>query len=619
MNKCKICEVETKNKMYCSMKCRDTSRYINSRIHVKCKTCNKEIECMVSRVNIFCSNKCASKDPEVNLKRIKSMESTNLLKYNTPCVFNTENVKKKTKQTIMNKHGVEHYSKSAEYITKIKKTNQERYGVDFPQQNFDIKEKSKKTWMLHHGGIALQSLDFRKTVNNTNLLKYGYENPMQNEKIRKKAELTNLIKYGFTTPLKNENIMKKTKITLMEKYGVDNVSKSEENKEKVKESHMDTFYDELVNGNRLENAYKVLFTREEYVGSRLYSKKYPFKCNKCSNEFEYNLSNGAIPKCPVCYPYVASRPQQEVYEFIVSVLPSGSVVEQNNRGLLPSGKEVDIYIPEKKFAIEFNGIYWHSQKSGGKSKMYHIEKTKECESVGVRCIQIQEDEWEYKREIVKRKICHLLKVEVNVCGDIDKFFTYTADKKEVIYARKCIIKEIDSKTKGKFVEAYHIQGNDMSSIRFGAYYNGELVAVMTFGKRRVAMGKKTTMDGEYELLRFCVGDRNVVGIASKLFQHFIKTYQPNKITSYADRRYSDFGAFYGKIGFKLISETSPNYWYWHESNPLYLLHRFNFRKQELPKKLKTFDINLTEWENMVNNGWDRLWDCGNLRYEWVRE
>ena len=44
-------------------------------------------------------------------------------------------------------------------------------------------------------------------------------------------------------------------------------------------------------------------------------------------------------------------------------------------------------------------------------------------------------------------------------------------------------------------------------------------------------------------------------------------------------------------------------------------HRFAYRKSELPKKLQTYDENLSEWENMKNNNYDRIWDCGSIKFK----
>ena len=166
---------------------------------------------------------------------------------------------------------------------------------------------------------------------------------------------------------------------------------------------------------------------------------------------------------------------------------------------------------------------------------------------------------------------------------------------------------------------YHIQGICQSSIQLGAYYNNNLVSVMTFGKQRRIMGFKNNNNNNnnnYELLRFATS-QNVVGIGGKLLSYFIKNYDPKKIISYADKRWThSTNNVYEKIGFKKINNGTPNYWYIHKKNFQRRYHRFSFRKTELNKKLQTFDPTLTEWENMQLNGYDRIWDCGSLKYEW---
>ena len=88
-------------------------------------------------------------------------------------------------------------------------------------------------------------------------------------------------------------------------------------------------------------------------------------------------------------------------------------------------------------------------------------------------------------------------------------------------------------------------------------------------------------------------------------------YKPSKIVTYADKRWS-YGDVYYKLGFEHSHDSQPNYWYFHKTNMTKVYHRFNFRKSELNKKLDSFDPNKTEWENMKLNGWNRIWDCGNM-------
>ena len=156
-----------------------------------------------------------------------------------------------------------------------------------------------------------------------------------------------------------------------------------------------------------------------------------------------------------------------------------------------------------------------------------------------------------------------------------------------------------------------MQGVDNSSVRLGLFYENELISAMTFGKSRY--DKKV----QYEMYRFCNKlNTNIVGGASKLFSFFVNTYDPQSIISYSDRRYFD-GILYVKLGFKFIQNTTPNYFYIF-NNYTTLKSRISFQKHKLKKILPIFDPLLTEWENMKNNGFDRIWDCGNGKWVWKK-
>jgi hypothetical protein len=130
---------------------------------------------------------------------------------------------------------------------------------------------------------------------------------------------------------------------------------------------------------------------------------------------------------------------------------------------------------------------------------------------------------------------------------------------------------------------------------------------MTFSKCRY--NKKY----EYELLRFCnkLG-YHVPGAAGKLLKYFELNLQPKTLISYADRRWSK-GNLYEKLNFKLISISSPNYWYF-KLGKINRESRIKYQKHKLKLLLDNYDDNLTEHENMLNNKFHRIYDSGNLVY-----
>jgi len=353
--------------------------------------------------------------------------------------------------------------------------------------------------------------------------------------------------------------------------------------------------DKITYIQKIESDYNITLTNpEEIYTSSKPSNYFKFKCLKCLNEWKQKFK---IPNCQCCNPpshLEVSQEEINLRNFILQYFPNAKF---NIRNLIKP-YEIDIYIEELNLAIEYNGLYWHSEKMG-KHKEYHINKTKMCQDIGIHLIHIFSDEWLNKTEIVKSRLLNI--------------FQKTPNK---IYGRKCNIKQINSKTKKIFLNNNHIQGNDKSQIYLGLYYNEELISVMTFGSPRIAMGNKNKNynKNSYELIRFCNKlNTNVVGGASKLLKYFIKNYKPEHIFSFADLRWSNPNQnLYINIGFKFISESKPGYWY--TKNYLKRYHRFNFNKNRLKKM--GFDIKKTENEIMKEAGYEKIWDCGVLRFEY---
>ena len=337
--------------------------------------------------------------------------------------------------------------------------------------------------------------------------------------------------------------------------------------------------DFITNANIIHNN-EYNYSLVDYINCKI---KVKIICSK-HGEFE-QTPDGHIQGqgCPKCINNI-SKPEINLQDFIKSL---NIRYETNNRSIL-NGKELDIFLPDKNIAIEFNGLYWHSELF--KDKNYHLNKTKECEVKGIRLLHIFEDEWLFKPDIVKSRIKNIIGLTENK-----------------IYARKCIIKEVNSDLTREFLDNNHLQGNVNSSINIGLYYNDELVSLMTFNKPRSGIGSK--YDG-YELSRFSnLLNTNVIGAASKLLKYFENTYKPVCIKSYADLRWSD-GNLYNQLGFYLSHINKPNYWYIINGERH---HRFGFRKQIL--KGEGFDIeNKTEHEIMLERGLYRIYDCGTITY-----
>jgi len=338
---------------------------------------------------------------------------------------------------------------------------------------------------------------------------------------------------------------------------------------------------EFIEKSRIKHGNKYNYSKVNYKNNRI---KVIINC-KIHGDFEQvpmdHLAGCGCPKCEI----IVSSGHQEIIDFIESM--SNTELRINDRQAI-SPYELDIYMPEYNFAIEYHGSYWHSydKKETAEERKKHQFKHQLCLDGGIKLFQIFENEWRdlKTREILKSKI----KLSLGMCNRI--------------FARKCIVKELDNKEYKEFVEICHLQGHKSASVKLGLFYKNKLVSVMSFNKHQKY---------EWEITRFVSKlDTIIVGGASKVFKYFMRHYDPHQILTYADRRYSD-GNLYKKLGFKLDGVTSSNYFYLKNNT---LFSRQQFQKHKLRDKLETFDPELTEAENMFNNGYRRLWDAGHFRF-----
>ena len=340
---------------------------------------------------------------------------------------------------------------------------------------------------------------------------------------------------------------------------------------------------------RFGDRYEFPNIQNEYENSH---SKITIKCTKCGNSFvkiacdHITSPNGG---CQHCY-HTMSKPEEEIGEFIKSIIKDE--IYFNDRELL-NGYELDIFIPSKNIAIEFNGLYWHSEDK--RDKYYHLMKTELCEQKGVHLIQIFEDEYYNSKDIVLSKIKHILMV----------------NDSEKIYARKCETRIISYDFAKSFLDSNHIQGHDKSTVYLGGFYNDELIGVMSFIKQP---------NNKWILNRFATNiNKNVIGIGGKLFNWFIREYNPNEVKSFADRRWtSTFKEnLYDKLGFTKDSILRPDYKYIFEKS-MKRFHKFNFRKKNIIKKYG-LEENLTESEMAEKINAKKIWDCGLIKYVWRKK
>lgn len=272
-----------------------------------------------------------------------------------------------------------------------------------------------------------------------------------------------------------------------------------------------------------------------------------------------------------------SSPQLMLYEFISQYFPDAVLSDRKTIGM-----EIDIYIPSKRFGIEYNGFPYHFYGWNDKDGTLHVKKTNKAEENGIQIFHVFPSDLYEKTEILES-------VLKNKLGVVDRR----------IYARACCVQEVSVDVKNKFLRENHIQGEDKSRFKYGLFFDGELLAVMTFGSSRFNTSVK------WELVRFATKRGvTVVGGFSKLLACFRKEHF-GCIVSYADRRYS-IGSVYEKNGFDRVKVNKPAYYYV-AKNSMRLGHRMKFQKKNLVGEG-------TEWEIMKRNGFNKVYDCGTITY-----
>ena len=491
------------------------------------------------------------------------------------------------------------FSKSGAWMQALRKSMVDKYGEDNASKVKELKDKSNLTLISKYGSLENYHKCQRKLANNTLVDKYGVDNPMKCESILARMHTTMNEKYGHEHALQVKEFKDKASNTMLSNFGTNNVWLISNNRQRMllKKVIRDKKrrWEQILSDRECIP----LFGFEEFDlvfqndGTTL-----KWHCNKCGSDFEGEMSKyffhlkHHFGRCPKCYPMVydgtSSTKESEIKEFIQTL--SINIVTNDRNVLTPdennnwkSNHELDIYIPDRKLALEFDGLYWHSDDN-----TRHLFKTECCMRKGIQLIHIFENEWDFKKEIVKSRIKNLL-------GIYDK----------VVYARKCEVRIVSSKESFEFQCQNHIQGGVHSSVNLGLYYGDELVSLMTFSKPR--FNKKY----EWELVRFCnkLG-YHIPGGASRLLKHFERNHHPKSVVSYADLRWSQ-GKLYEKLEFDFDHRSEPNYWYWKNSE---FYHRSKCQKHKLKSMLENLDKTKSKVQNMYDNGYRRIFDCGNLVY-----
>jgi len=452
---------------------------------------------------------------------------------------------------------------------KTKTTQIERYGAHHTQN----KEWAvKQTRINHEIGTYAKGQQTLKE-------RYGVSSVFALEPVKQKIRKTNLERYGVENPAGVPDVIAKRKGTCVERYG--------------KTTGFPTYFGDenpmtstaVIFGGRCVKLSQVPWEelqdscKKDFIYISILGDEHLAKCRLCSKVFNATRRNA---KCDC----VDTSMEKELFDYVRSL---GVNVKRKDRKVL-SGLELDILCQDQKFAIELNGVYWHGELTLSKradAKTYHREKYLRAKENGISLLQVTDVDWKYKTDLVKSMIKSRLGLSKRV------------------YARSCEVKILPVNVAREFCEKNHISGFVSGKHYYGLVHQDELVMLCSIGTNRFTSG--------IELLRMCTAQgMAVVGGFSKLMKAINTDLKIDQITSYCDLRYGS-GEAYIKAGFRLASESGPGYWYI-DSDKTKVHSRLKYQKHKLKELLENFDPSLTEWENMKNHSFDRIWDCGQRKF-----
>ena len=522
------------------------------------------IECKNKSSHLFKPTLTDEQKQAISNKR----KSTTMLRYGVEHISLLDTTNEKRKQTMLKNHGVEFSAQSVDIQKKRTQTNLERYGVEHPSKNKEVIKKQKETMIE----------------------RYGVEHALQVSEFKDKQKQTNLERYGVEFSSGLPEFLDKRRETMIERYGVEHAAQLTETVTKRHQTLIELYGGPSSNYNNYTDFGKMIMKDENFhllveLNNEMSMTEISITHGMSLGAIQQRFSKNNIkPKI-----HYTSIFHKQILAYITDLGITN--VTSNRRNIIPPF-EIDICIDDT-LLIECNGLYWHSERCI-QDRNYHLNKTIKCEQINKQLLHIWQHDWDMKTDICKSIICSNLKIYDNI-----------------VYGRNTSIIKVGKQQESEFLFNNHIQGHVHSTVCYGLLHKNELVAIMSFGTPRY------NDMYQWELLRFCTKIfTKVIGGANKLFKAFIIEYSPNSIISNCHRHLFS-GGIYKTLGFSFSHFSKPSYYY--TKNYKIMYNRMKFQKHKLPKLLDNFDPNLTEWENMMNNGWDRIWDCGNSVWSWMND
>lgn len=507
------------------------------------------------------------------------IEHSNLHKDEGLCssnYFNDESTKtitNKISQTKLERYGNAKYNN----IEKQKQTIKEKYGVIHVSQLDYIKDKKKETFNKNYpeGSEQYKELQRRRAENRLkNLGDYGTK-----------------VRAGRAKHLEEDpDFLKKQKAKLektnQERWGVNNISQLEEIKQKKKET-VAKHVSEFENQNNCIQVCKVL--RE--FGQTWYRVKGNLNIKFIKHGPYSFISKDQIP---IIKNYVidqdhkrgvTSTGEKDVLNYIKSIY-KGKIIKHNRTIIKPL--ELDIYVPDKNLAIEFNGLYWHSTSciSSKIDKYYHFNKTENCNLKNIRLIHILEPDWINKNEICKSLISSALGIYNKTINAVD-----------------CECRKINFQEYREFMDKNSLKPIQKPSLILGLYYNNILVQVASWKNMKKCFEMCDVCSKNFTQI---IGGIETLINNSKIEEFFI----------YLNRDFEIIDP-YIQIGFVVESYTNPTaYFYNNKRNQIPMTQAY---KSNLIKLFEDYNKELPPIENLKHYGYFKVFNCGKIKLKYSTE
>lgn len=340
-------------------------------------------------------------------------------------------------------------------------------------------------------------------------------------------------------------------------------------------------------------------------------------CPYCSGRKIVPGVNDLATTHPTPHPKTAKRYQMRLTEMVQALVP-GSPVLSDDHTVLPSGKELDIVVPDHHLAIEFNDIFSHSEQAvferhaKPRPHSYHASKTREASSQGYQLVHVWEDDWLHRREIVLRALAHRLHAVdrlLDVLPDINPLAC------QRLYARNLTVKLVHGGVARRFWQDNHLQGPVHCTLNVGLYdQDGVLRALLGIGRKN--HGSRVSLpDGTWDIQRYATLGV-IVGGFTKLLAHAETLVPVDTWTSWSDNDISD-GGMYRAAGFTVDKRQAPSYSYVGRKTKWERVHRSTYTKQRFINDPDlTYQSGQTEHEAALTNKLYRIYDAGKTR--WVK-